>query len=121
MKKCVRNTRGKHCFALAVMTMLAISTALMSVPVYSADGDVTFDLTFFFYFSGIVPGVPPGGFVIVDVYVDASALPDLSLEGMVGWGLYVSVDPEVLTPVGAAGGSVGYFLYNWSDANYPSP
>jgi len=38
---------------------------------------------------------------------------------MMGWGLIVTVDPAVLMPVGGNGGVAGYFLYDWSLANYP--
>ncbi len=94
------------------------SLAFTSVPVFSLDGDVTFDLTYY-YPGGYVPGVAPGGFVVVDVYVDTSALPDNSTGGMHGWGLKVTVNSSVLTPLAATGGSAGYFLYDWSEANYP--
>jgi len=114
---------GKKFFCLSILILLSLaSLAMLSVPVMSADGDVTFDLTYYYFSTcGIVPGVDPGGYVMVDVYVDASALPDKTPEGMRGWGLKVTVDPTVLTPSSAYGADAGYFLYDWSLANFPPP
>ncbi len=119
--------RKKYYLSLLTIPIIAFSLALMSMPVTAGDGDVTFDITAYFYAtSGIIPGVDPDttlppyyGWVLVDVYVDASALTPST--GMHGWGLLVTVDPAVLTPQMAAGGSSGYFLYDWSFTNHPPP
>jgi PKD repeat protein len=107
---------------MIILMFLASLTSLtiMSVTVMSLDDDVTFD-ALHYYPGGYVLGVPPGSIVAIDIYVDASALPNGTADGMMGWGLHVTVDPTVLTPVGAAGGSAGYFLYDWSLANFPPP
>ncbi len=112
--------KQERCFALLIMVIIAISTIMMTMPVAALDGDVTFDLTMYFSStSGIILGVAPGGYVIVDVWVDTGVL--TGLEGIHAWGLYVTVDPTVLTPVGAYGGDATYFLYEWSIATYPFP
>ncbi len=105
---------------LLLVSMLLVAFEIKETVCAEPSLGVTFDLTYY-YPDGYVPGVPIGDYVAVDVYVDASALPDLTQEGMIRWGLYVIVDPSVLTPVGAYGGDAGYFLYDWSYATYPPP
>jgi hypothetical protein len=115
-----KKMKAKHCLTLMIIAAIATSLALMSVPVMAADGDVTIDLTmYYFSTSGIIPGQDPDTYFAVEVYLDATALPNKAPTGLMGYGLKVTVDPTVLTPVGAVGGSAGYLLYDWSYATYP--
>ena len=123
--------RAKHYTTLLIIAAIATSLAITSVPVTAADGDVTFDLTFYYSStSGIIPGQVPSTTVPVqcDVYVDASALTNNSPEGMRGWGLKVLFDPAVLTPFYwygspyyAVTSTTGYVLYDWTCSNWPPP
>ncbi len=112
-------------FAITIVVTLLLTTTLFaafettgSASVHAElPSNVTFDLLHY-YPDGYVHGVPQGQYVGVDVYVDASALtPEL---GMFGWGLYVTVDPAVLTPYDYTyGAAPGYFLYDWCVIHSP--
>jgi PKD repeat protein len=64
---------------------------------------------------GYIPAQPPGVIVTVDMIIEVSGIADHSHEGIVGWGIYVQVDPDVLKPVGVRGARSGYFLWEFAD------
>jgi len=66
-------------------------------------------------FLGYMPGVPVGDSFTVDIVIEVSKVTDYSLEGIVGWGLNFTVDPDVLNITQAIGAASGYFLWNFSD------
>jgi len=97
-----------------MLTVFLASLIMVSVPVpvQSSPSPVTFYVDM--PPEGYIPGKPVNTIFTVDVYVDASELTPNSTEGMVGWGLYVQVDPAVLEPIGASGATAGYFLWEFA-------
>ncbi len=65
---------------------------------------------------GYVLGVPVGDSFTVDMIIEVSNITDFSDDGIVGWGLSLAVDPEVLDIAGAMGAASGYFLWEFADA-----
>ncbi len=71
---------------------------------------------------GYIPGVPVGDSFTVDMIIEVSNITDFSADGIVGWGLSLAVDPDVLNITGAIGAASGYFLWEFADAwseSYP--
>jgi hypothetical protein len=74
---------------------------------------------------GYIPGVPVGNEVRVHIIIEISGIADNTQEGIIGWGMNVAVDPDVLgiyTPPKCAGATVGYLLYDFAMAQgYSQP
>ncbi len=64
---------------------------------------------------GYIAGVPIGESFTVDIIIEVSNITDYSLEGIVGWGMNLTVDPDVLTISGVMGAASGYFLWEFAD------
>ncbi|MFQ5822363.1 MAG: hypothetical protein ACE5I5_20505 [Candidatus Heimdallarchaeota archaeon] len=65
--------------------------------------------------DGYIPGVPAGTVIRVNLIIEVSGIIDDSSGGIVGWGMDVQVDPDVLTPRRARGAAMGYFLWEFAD------
>ena len=101
---------------LLTLTLLASMATITLPPTYS-QSPVIFRVEPF-----VTVGVPAGGLVTVDIYIDA---PEGS--AIVGWTIDITVDPDVLEPgfwffppgidVWVKSSASGYFLYDWATAN----
>jgi len=95
--------------------MFLTSLAMVSVPVQSSSSPT-------FYIAGDISGKPVGTTFWVHILVNASDLVYNSNDSIVGWALYVKVDPTILKPLKVRTSLPGYFLYNFSYAeDYPYP
>jgi len=71
---------------------------------------------------GYKPGVPVGEKVNIQIRIEVTNITDNSAQGIVGWGIYVQVDPNVLELKSVKGAMPNYFLYNFSENyGYPYP
>lgn len=73
---------------------------------------------------GYVPGVDPANPVLINVTIEVSGIADNSPEGIIGWQMDVTVDPDVLNLSRASviGARFGYFLYDFTKRyGYPPP
>jgi len=69
--------------------------------------------------EGYIPGVPSGNSTNVEVWIDSSSEWTNTSDGIVGWSMWVHVDPAVLQPQDVTGGSSGFWLYDFCvDYNY---
>jgi len=64
---------------------------------------------------GYIPGEPVDQRFTVDIIINVSGISYQSPEGIVGWGIYVQVYPDVLNITQAKGALLGYFLYDFAD------
>jgi hypothetical protein len=62
---------------------------------------------------GYIPFVTPGGRVNVDIMIEMSGIPDDSSEGIVGWGMTVCWNPDVLELRRVVTGMFGYLLFDF--------
>ncbi len=109
---------GKKKYLLMFIVLMFLSSlATVNVPVQASPSPVTFYVDM--PPGGYIPGQPSGEIVVVDILVNASELPVNSNISMVGWGIDVQVNPDVLEPLGASGATTGYFLYDFMKAYYP--
>jgi len=69
--------------------------------------------------EGYIPGKPEGVVFSVDILIEISGIPDNSPEGIVGWGMTVCFDPDVLEAVKVIGGGPGYLLYDFAGWELP--
>lgn len=99
----------KKCAVMFIVFMFLTSLAMTSVPVQSQPPTT-------FYVDQPSEGIeakPAGTTFEVDILVNASGLPFYDPNGIVGWALYVQVDPTVLKPVEVIGGTKGCFLFDF--------
>jgi hypothetical protein len=91
--------------------MLLTSLTMVSVPVQSQSPPT-------FYVDqplGYIPAKPAGVRFWVDILVNASDLTYNGIDGIVGYGLLVQVDPTVLIPRRVSTSTAGYFLWEFAD------
>jgi hypothetical protein len=95
--------------------MFLTSLAMVSVPVQSLSSPT-------FYIADDIAGKPVGTTFWVKIWVNASDLTFNGSDGIVGWALYVKVDPTILKPLNVRTSMANYFLMNFSHAmDYPNP
>ncbi len=70
---------------------------------------------------GYISGEPPHRTVSVDIIIEVTNITDGSAEGIVGWGMNIQVDPDVLSINGASGAASGYFLWEFADVAFLPP
>ena len=71
---------------------------------------------------GYIPAVPVGDTVAVDIIIEVANITDDSTEGIIGWGLNFTVDPNVLNITRVKGAASSYFLWEFADYYwYPYP
>jgi len=109
----------KHLLLLVILPILLLSLTTINVPVQSAFPPPYVKM----YVKKVpLPFVDPGLKFNLRVDIEVKGITDNSAQGIVGWGLYIQVDPAVLKLVNAMGATPSYFLYNFSaDYGYPSP
>ena len=61
------------------------------------------------------PFVLRGGIFTIDFIIETNGIPDNSVQGIIGWGMLVQIDPSVLWPGMSICAMPGYFLYEWAD------
>ncbi len=104
-------------FVVLLMTLSSLAT--INVPVKAQEPYVK---VYVDQPLGYISGVPEGDTFTVDIIIEVNNITDDSPEGIVGWGLFVQVDPDVLNITRAMGATSGYFLWEFSDwyfYNYP--
>ena len=106
---------------LEVAVILALSATLACMTVVPVKAQ-PFVRVYVYQPQGYIPGQPEGEKVTVDVIIEVSGIFDNTPEGIVGWGMEVQVDPDVLDPYAAKGASFGYLLYDFAmDYGYTTP
>jgi len=112
----------KYFVVFVVLFMFSSSLAIINVPVKVAAQPTPYVKVYVDQPLGYIPGVPVGEKVKVNIIIEVANITDNSAQGIVGWGLYVQVDPNVLNFTRAKGALPNYFLYNFSHHHgYPYP
>jgi len=107
-------TRKKHLW-IPLTLMLLASIAMVNVPVKGQD---TVKIYVVPAPPAYIPGVDPGGFVYVDVYIESPAEWYDTTNGIVGWAMSIKTNPDVLEPWSINGSTAGFFLYDYTDNEY---
>jgi len=68
---------------------------------------------------GYILGRPEGVVFSVNILIEITGIPDNSPEGIVGWGMTVCFDPDVLELVRVIGERLGYLLYDFAGWELP--
>lgn len=68
---------------------------------------------------GYIPGRPEGVVFSVNILIEINGIPDNSPEGIVGWGMTVCFDPDVLELGRVIGERPGYLLYDFAGGELP--
>jgi len=119
--------RGKTCSAILIASLIfALS---LVTPIRPAKAQEPFVKVYVYQPLGYIPFVAPGSPVTIDIMIETSGISDGTDGGIVGWGLNVQVDPNVLDinltapppppfpppppPAKIIGKEAGYFLYEY--------
>jgi len=124
--------RGKKYLPIIITLTFLASLVLMSAPVKAPDPyvKVYVDMP-----QGYIPGAPADSPVLIDIMIETSGIDDGTIGGIMGWGMDVQVDPDVLDVNLEAGGGFpptppkafvigadeGYFLYEYTALMYYDP
>jgi len=112
----------KYSLVFVVLLMFSSSLATINVSVKVAAPPTPYVKVYVDQPLGYIPGKPVGEKVKVHIIIEVTNIPDNSAQGIVGWGIYVQVDPNVLNFTRAKGALPNYFLYNFSHHHgYPYP
>jgi len=104
----VKRMTGKKFLSMTMVLWILATLAMINVPVQASPMvRIYVNMP-----AGYIPGVPVGGYVFVDLYIETD-IPDNTPGGIVQWAISVKVDPAVLEPVMARGAMGGYFLYDF--------
>jgi len=106
----------KYLLVLTVLFMFLSSLTTISVP---APFPPPYVKVYVNQPLGYIPFVAPGGRFNVDIMIEISGIVDNSPEGIVGWGMTVCFDPDVLELGRVVTGTYGYLLYDFADGWLP--
>jgi hypothetical protein len=109
--------KEKKCLlVLTVLFMFLSSLTTISVPAPFPPQYVKFYVN---QPLGYIPFVTPGGRFNVDIMIEMSGIVDNSHEGIVGWGMIVCWDPNVLELGRVIGEGLGYLLFDFAGWELP--
>lgn len=107
----------KRLLVFVVMLMFTPSLAMISVLTQGPNGPYV--KVYVDQPLGYIPGRPEGVVFSVDILIEINGIVDNSPEGIVGWGMTVCFDPDVLELVRVIGERLGYLLYDFAGWELP--
>ena len=107
----------KYLLILVILPIFLLSLTAINIPVKAQQEPYVK----VYVSPTVIPFTTVGGRVTVDIFIDISGIPDDSVEGIVGWGMDIQVDPNVLSidmdarEARVVGARSGYLLYDFAD------
>jgi len=102
--------KGKAVSGITLTLLMIGMLVLASVEIREVFADPTVRIYAEMPPQGYIPGVPVGEILKVSINIESPLEWKNTENGIIGWGFYVHVDPDVLEPLTVIGAKSGYFL-----------